>query len=336
MGNRLITDEELWAVYVAHDSNAYTTAKHFGMTHRNIAYRCARLKEKRAAEPKLPTFPDPDIPITDVIEHMGKRFATRHLHEQAKRWFTIKMPAGPFGLLLWGDPHIDSNGCNWPLLQKHIEIARRPHVYSLNIGDTLDNWPNGSRLIRLYAHSDQSVETATRLARWFLEEAGIYWLLLLLGNHDLWPGHTNIKHLVKKPIIIEEWGARFILSCGNAQFRIWAQHDFPGQSMWNALHGLQRAAHMKDPADLYVSGHKHNWALHQEESASKGFVYWLARARGYKYIDDHAQQLGHDPQQEGASILAVFNPAVNTMAGRLMCFSDVEQGADYLGYLRSR
>jgi len=135
---------------------------------------------------------------------------------------------------------------------------------------------------------------------------------------------------------MEPWGARFVLACGDQRFKVWASHDFPGHSMWNTGHGMQKAAHMKEAADLYIAGHTHNWALHQEESASRDFTYWWARARGYKFIDDHADRLGYQPQKEGASILAVFNPNTQSMAGRLQCFSDAEVGADYLKWLRSR
>lgn len=335
----IIPQKEFERVLDGNGGNAYQAAKAWGLDHRAVAKRWQKVKERRAqevTEPVLPVFPDGDIPIDEIRQQLARRFEKRHELAKAKEWFDIRMPNKPFGLMIWGDPHIDSNGCNWPLLERDVAIARQEGIYSLNIGDTLDNWPNGSRLVALYAHSDQSVETSHKLAKWFLEDSGIHWLVVLLGNHDLWPGHTNLRHLVKKPLIMEPWGARFTLSCGNQRFKVWAAHDFPGHSMWNTGHGMQKAAHMKEAADLYIAGHTHNWALHQEESASRDFTYWWARARGYKFIDDHADRLGHQPQKEGASILAVFNPNTTSMAGRLMCFSDVEVGAEYLAWLRAK
>ena len=342
MPKEAVTQAEFIRVYQACNGNPQAIAKTIGVGPRSVYNRVQSLLSKglldlKADEPVLPTFPDNDIPIEQIIGSMEKRFSARHAHAEAKRWFEIKLPDKPFALMMWGDPHLDSNGCNWPLLRRDIEVAKQPGVYSLNIGDTLDNWPNGSRLVALYAHSDQSVETAHRLAKWYFEEAGITWLVVLLGNHDLWPGHANLKHLIcRKNLVMEEWGARFVLCAGNARFKIHAAHNFPGHSMWNTLHGQQRASHMKEEADIYVAGHTHNWAIHQEESASRRFTYWLARARGYKFLDDHAERLGHDPQSEGASILAVFDPASTSQAGRLQCFADVTRGADYLAYLRAR
>jgi len=332
-----ISSEDLWALYESLDRNGYKTAQQLGLNHAGLQKRLNRIKAKKDASkgPVLPTFPAEDLPTSDIVGFMAKRFRQRWEHQQAKKWFEIKLPDGPFGLMMWGDPHLDSNGCNWPLLERHIEIAKQPGIYSLNVGDTLDNWPHGSKLIKLYAHSDQSTDTARRLAEYFLCEAGINWLVVLLGNHDLWPGHNSIKSIVKKPVVCEDWGARFVLKASGVPFRVWASHNFPGHSEHNTLHGLQKTATKKEECDLYVAGHTHNWAIHQEESASRGFVYWLARTRGYKYLDDHAMHLGHDPQEEGASVLAVCNPKAASMSGQMQLFADVETGADYLKWLRS-
>jgi len=331
-----ISSEDLWALYESNGRNAYKTAQQLGMDKSGIAKRLQRLRKEKESEGKvvLPTFPDDDVPTKDIVAFMARRYKQRWEHQQAKKWFEVGLPNAPFGLMMWGDPHLDSNGCNWPLLEKHIQISKNPGIYSINIGDTLDNWPHGSRLIKLYAHSDQSTDTARRLADYFFTESGIQWLVVLLGNHDLWPGHNNIKSIVKKPVVVEDWGARFVLKAGNTPFRIWACHNFPGHSEHNTLHGLQKTATKKEECDLYVAGHTHNWAIHQEESASRGFVYWLCRTRGYKYIDDHAMHLGHDPQEEGASVLAVCNPRATSMSGRIQLFADVEVGADYLKWLR--
>lgn len=106
--------------------------------------------------------------------------------------------------------------------------------------------------------------------------------------------------------------------------------------MWNSLHSAQRAAHHQEMAHLYVCGHKHNWATHQEESASRGFVYWLARARGYKWVSDHAEKMGHAAQQEGASITAILDPDAKSEAGFISCFPDMDEAVDYLNWKRSR
>jgi hypothetical protein len=122
-------------------------------------------------------------------------------------------------------------------------------------------------------------------------------------------------------------GAQFVLACpGGAEFKLWAAHNFPGHSQWNSLHGPQKAASMREEADLYVCGHLHNWAIHKEESSQRGFTYSLVRARGYKYLDDYAEKLGFMPQTNGASIMTVFLPATS----RHYNFEHPEDGIAFL------
>ena len=330
------------------DNRLKVATKRYGMesfgfaTERIQISKSSQLRQKLDAaktisnEPRLPDFPDDDIPDEQIIDMMCARYARRAEHKASKKWFRIEMPDDkPFAVLWWGDPHLDNNGTNWPLLREHAALASHPHVYSVNIGDTLDNWPHGSRLVKLYADSDTSVATAHKLARWFLKASGINWLVWLFGNHDSWGGHTSMewtREVGGKSIAFEDWGAQFVLCCpSGAEFKIWAAHNFPGNSQWNSLHGPQKAAAMREEADIYVCGHTHNWALHKEESAARGFSYSLVRARGYKYLDDYGEKLGYHPQQYGASILTVFVPE----RGRHYNFEHPEDGITFLEALRS-
>jgi len=111
-------------------------------------------------------------------------------------------------------------------------------------------------------------------------------------------------------IAMHDWQAKGTLSSPNGHdLRMWVAHNFPGTSQWNKLHGAQKAAQMKDWAHLYVAGHHHNWALHQEEHDHRNFVYWLARVRGYKSMDDYADGLGFGEQAYGSAVVAVIDPA---------------------------
>jgi hypothetical protein len=299
----------------------------------------ARLLEIDAprAAIEYPDFPDDDLPIEQIIDLQKRRFAKRHEHHRSKRWFPVRVKqVGPIGVSFFGDPHVDNNGCNWPMLEHHCRLHRDTDgLYGVNIGDTTDNWVG--RLGRLYADSDTSKHTARKLAQWFLADSGVTWACWLLGNHDAWnEGDAILRGMNAAAVPMGDWQAQFRLVLPKTDIRVWAAHNFPGNSMWNTLHGQQRAAHTKDWAHIYVAGHTHNWGLHQEESASKDFVYWLARARGYKYIDDHAEHLGHAAQQEGAAITAIINPDSKTMSGLVTCYADMDAAADYLRFLQRK
>jgi len=296
-----------------------------------------RLKSKVAIVPTAAPLPESDVEIEDVIGMMRRRFAKRWEHQKAKRWREFQVPtSGPYALMLFGDPHIDDDGCNWDLLHSHCELARNTrHLYAVSIGDVTNNWTG--RLAKLYAEQETSVSTARRLIKWFMTESGVPWWLWIHGNHDAWSdGIPIIEGMNVNQIVMEDWQAKVTLASPNGhKLRLWATHNFPGHSMWNKLHGAQRAARMSDWAHLYVAGHHHNWALHHEENEDRNFVYWLARLRGYKFIDSYADHLGFGCQQYAASVLAVVDPAAEKL-NALTCFADPFEGVEFLAWKRRK
>lgn len=319
--------------------NCVVVAEVLSMTPRTVQRHVAQHKEELIINAtELPGFPDDDIPVEEIIKLMEDRYSQRETHAFSKKWMPFRPQVdGPIGVAFVGDPHLDNNGCNWPLLTSDVKIiAEAEGMYGVNIGDTTDNWVG--RLIKEYANSDTSRNTATKLIKWFMKDCGINWWLWLHGNHDLWNyGDEILEALNNKVIIMEDWQCQFkIVFKNKVEGRVWAAHTFPGNSMWNSLHAMQKAAHMKDWAHLYIGGHTHNWALHKEESASKEFIYWLARARGYKFLDDYADRLGHQSQQSGATIISVWDPYASREANFLQCYDDVEEGASILEWKRGR
>ena len=296
------------------------------------------IEERKKEEIELPVFPEDDIPVSDILDTMERRFEKRANAAAARKWFTIKVKnSEPMGLCFIGDPHIDSNGCNIPLLRRDIKLMQQPGMFCVNMGDTTDgDWPG--RLMRLHAQSDQSITTARRLADWFLNHTNLNWLAILIGNHDAWgEGAEILRRMNVQKIPMMDWSAHWKIQFANErECRVIASHDFKGHSMWNSLHSNQRAATTTSDAHIYASGHKHNWAIHQEENADREFIYWLIRARGYKYIDSFADRLGHPSQQHGATICAVIDPVADSEARFVTCFSDLAEGAEFLTWKRSR
>jgi hypothetical protein len=291
---------------------------------------------------ELPSFPDEDIPTEQLIELQCRRFTTRKASHDAHTWFPVKIAENrPIGILWFGDPHVDDNGCNWPLLRRHTTLCKKNDgLYGANIGDTTNNW--GGRLIRLYANQDSSVKTARRLAEWFMLESGVTWLIWLLGNHDQMGdgGPEVLAQMAKRgtqKIVCHDWEARFrLVFPDGVECKVFAAHDHPGNSMWNPLHGQVRAAKFGAGIDLIVAGHKHNWGVSQWEMPEQDLAPLMIRVRGYKHMDDHARRLGIQEQETGQSILTIFNPCAENKIARVLGFVDVEAGVDYLAFLRRR
>jgi len=299
-----------------------------------------RLKNiKRQAKQEsftIPPLPSDDLPVEEIVSQLTNRFKKRKEAKDARKWIPIDMRNSmPIGLLWLGDPHIDDNYCDWPNLRKHIDIIQENEgIYGCSLGDHQNNWIG--RLARLYDHQDTSHKTAWRLVEWLIDN--INPLILIGGNHDMWSGAGDpLKWMTGPHSINEDWEARVEVRFPNGRVcRIHAAHDMPGHSQWNPLHAQNKMARFKSNAHLYISGHRHNWALGHIELVEQEMTTWLARARGYKFRDDFALTKGFEQQNFGQAILQVIDPHASDPTGFVHCFADVEQGAEFLDWKRQR
>lgn len=292
-----------------------------------------RLIKEQAVE--LPTFPAKHGPIDELLDARSREFKRKKAYLDASAWFPVTVHDNlPIGIMWFGDPHIDDDHCNIDLLREHVRYCvSEPGLYGANIGDTTNNWVG--RLMRLFAKQDASQDTARRLAEWFMSGSGVPWLVWLIGNHDEWnDGAEILKRMnIHKRVPVMNWEARFeVIFKNKTAVRVHAAHDFPGSSIYNTLHGPTKTARFGGHADLYVCGHKHTpgtaWF-----PAESGRTPVLARARGYKWHDDHALVNGFSQYDCGAAILTIIDPTAS-QAGRVLAFPDVAQGVKVLKALR--
>jgi hypothetical protein len=285
-----------------------------------------------------PPIPADDIPVEQLIDQLAERFERRAENAAAKRWMRFALhDAGPYVLAFVGDPHLDDNGCNWPLLKRDVELMRRPHVHGIMLGDVTNNW--SGKLQRLYAHQDVSRDRAWKLAEWFWQ--AVPWLLLVKGNHDIWSqSHGQgdpLDWMARGSAALEDWQARIEVAAGEHTLRVWASHDFKGSSLYNPLHGPMRAQRFSaGEADILAAGHQHHWELFSGEDADKtSRPHWLVRARGYKYLDPHADRHQFASQQHGATIAAVIDPSRDGPAA-VQCYADLAEAVEILEFKRQR
>ncbi len=301
-----------------------------------------RAKRADPEQPWLerPNLPSGEVPINELIEGLTQRSDRLLQAHAARSWFKIKLLAeGPFGIAWLGDPHLDSPGCNWRLVRRDVDIIRRTEgLFAANAGDSVDNW--WGRLLNLKGKSFVTDEEAYRLVEWLIQEIGEEkWVVWLLGNHDTKNDASHVwKRICRNLIHMDDWQARFCIVPPNGrEFKVWAAHSFSGHSMWNPLHGAQKHSKFSGTmAHLMIQGHHHEWALYESEDPHTHRTYWLAKARGYKFADDHGEHHGYFPQTEGAAIVSIINPDATTNAGFVRCFPDLEEGADFLTYLRRK
>lgn len=279
---------------------------------------------------------NPDEPIDELIERLTVNFERTKLHQDEKRWRQVDVNTDePIGLAWLGDPHIDDPHCDWVTLRRDLKIIKETRgLRGCSLGDQTNNWVG--RLSRLYENHTVTKQDSWRLVEWLIREMDP--LLLIAGNHDMWSGNSDpVKWMMKKHQIYETWQARLELNFPNGKkVKIIASHDFPGHSMWNNLHGQMKAAKFLSTAHLYIAGHKHNWALQQMELPENDMCVWLARARGYKFYDEHAIRYGFEEQRYGHSICTIINPKATNKTDLMICFANLEEGADYLKWKRKK
>ena len=292
--------------------------------------------------PSFAHVPDDDLPPEQLISIMAERQQRMRAAAAARRWREIRIEqTRPFGIVWFTDVHLGDNGTDYAALMADLETAAgTPHVYSAFIGDASNNWPTDGRLAKKWADQETSARTERRLVEWFMRDAGQRWLFWVLGNHDAWANGAEILHRMNIEMIpMEDWRAKFrlVLQTGR-EVRIDAAHDFKGNSQWNSLQGLVKEAKWGEEAHLYIAGHRHTAAIHQEEIAERSTHHkpWLVRARGYKMMDEYAHRHQFAEQQSGKAVITIIDPQHDGPNPITHVFDDIQRGAEFLTWLRGR
>jgi hypothetical protein len=288
----------------------------------------------------LPATPDPlppsDLPFNERLATMKARNRLRIDHERAKAWQTVRVPVeGPYGICWFGDPHLDDPYCDLEAFERDARIvAATPAMYGANGGDSINNWVG--KLERLYGEQSATVSEGWELVEWALKDLGVNWLIWLLGNHDTWNhGKRIFEGLNTNRVLMRDWDAKLkIVSPCGGDATVWARHNFKGTSIYNELHGLKRAAMMDEEADIYAAFHIHTFATGDVELVG-GRRALMLRARGYKDSDDYALKGQFAEQRDGRSVVTIIRPR-NGMRPKCRAFDDVEEGADFLTFLRRK
>jgi hypothetical protein len=281
---------------------------------------------------------DETLPIEALLERRRQQY--KHLNEakQQRKLTPVRVKLdGPIGISHFGDPHVDDDGTDIEKIEDHIRIIKAtPGLFAANIGDTLNNWTG--RLARLYAEQSTSAQEAWKLGEWFLRE--LPWLYVLGGNHGAWSGAGDpVKWILENcQGLFDNFAVRLGLKFPNGkEVRINARHDFSGHSMWNPVHGPLKAATMGWRDHLLICGHLHisGYAILKDPSA--GLVSHAIRVSSYKTHDRYAHEKGLPNQDIFCNAVTIINPKYADDDPRLIhtCF-DVEEGADYLTWLRNR
>lgn len=286
----------------------------------------------------------PDDAQETIEDLLQRRLAetVRNMRRTEARYRVCQMPAEPFGLAFFGDPHLDDPGCRWDLLYRDVRAARADGVYAVSVGDHQNHWIG--RLQKIYAGQGTTASEGWRLARWFLgqgdDTADLDWLIVVGGNHDQWShtvGFDPYADLCRNNVrYYDDTEVRLRLTFEGDDLdplTLLVRHDFAGRSWFHPTHGPAKAAMLDHEADILAAGHLHSWAVLQQE-VSGGRCPVAIRLRGYKHNDHYAREKGFLEQQNGHGAMLVIDPAAEGPS-RVTVFWDMERGATYLQALRA-
>ena len=282
-------------------------------------------------EPIQSTADLPD-PLETLRRH--KAANTNYIAQKKTGWIRlIPVRKEPFGIGFVGDPHLDNKGTNLAQLESDLNLFKSAGIRCINIGDMLDNFHHTGKLAAIQAENRVSASEGLSLAEWFIK-CGVKWDAHIIGNHDKWAG-SEAAHLFSEwayPTRFYDWTARLIYAWDGGQVSVICSHDFKGSSVHNPLHSLMRRAKDDGTDDVYVAGHRHEWAQGEHENGFRDKRYTFIRARGYKDYDDHAFRHGYASQEAGRSALMTVDPGT----GGRMTFENLDEGVEYLQMLKAR
>lgn len=255
-------------------------------------------------------LPEGDEPIEELLERRLKAFARKDKAERARKLIDVKVRCdGPIGIVHFGDPHVDDDGCDLPALMRHVEIVNRTEgMFGANVGDLQNNWVG--RLAHLWGQQETSKRTAWRLTEWLV--GSVQWLYLVGGNHDAWSGEGDpLKWMMRDQAGVFDYdGIRLNLCFPNGkQVRINARHDFAGHSMWNPTHGPLKAAMMGWRDHVLTCGHTHTSGSQPVKDPMTGLISWVVRCAGFKKHDRYGKEKGLPDQAISPAITTIIDPS---------------------------
>lgn len=319
-----------------------------GMGDRFCSKDCANANRKgiprnlaSGATPKpfdTPYLPDERPSADELRERRKKDFKRKETAKLARRLIPVNINIdGPIGIAHFGDPHVDDDGTDLSLLERHLAAVNRTEgMFAGNVGDYQNNWIG--RLARLYGEQSTSAQEAWVLVEWLIGACD--WLYLVGGNHDAWSGAGDpLKWIAKQQgALLEPSGARLELRLPSGRIvRLNARHDFKGHSQWNTAHGPAKAAQMGWRDHILTCGHMHTSGYQPVKDPSTGLISHAIRTASYKTFDRYAEEGGLPDQNIFVCPTTIIDPRFPDSDCRFITtIFDPEEAAEYLTWKRSR
>jgi hypothetical protein len=327
---------------VANTSNHTDAGALIGINRRTVGNRVKDAGLRGLVWPPKEPFEHDELPdeidLPALVARRKAQFAKKSKAELARRLIGVKISIdGPIGILHMGDPHVDDDGTDIAKLEADTTLCRETEgLFAATVGDLQNNWIG--RLARLYAEQSTSAAESWALTEWLVNS--VDWIYMIGGNHDCWSGAGDpLKWITKHSgTLFENHSARLNLKFpSGAEIRVNARHDFSGHSMWNPAHGIAKAVQMGWRDHILTCGHKHISGYQILKDPNSKLVSHAIRVAGYKTFDRYATEKGLPDQTVSPSVVTVIDPYKDDSdAGQVTVYHDVEEGAEFLKWKRSK
>ena len=242
---------------------------------------------------RSPNTPDRDAYLAAKIRKLAA-FEKKKAKGDWRKPTLIHLPARPFRLKIFGDPHMDSDAFDLALFERHwLDMDAENGVYGICVGDWFNNWLRV--LGHLWKEEKSDPDDAWLVFRHLMGERGNALLAACSGNHDDW-SHGPVDPIWE---VMREFGVRYrkgairaFLQAGDAvPYSVSIRHKWRGASMYSAAHGLRRAAEKGWNDDLLVGGHIHQDELRHYQHPD-GRISTLCQVSAFKAFDDYVDTHG--------------------------------------------
>lgn len=272
-----------------------------------------------------------------VISARTRKLAAYQKKQRVGNWdkpVLVHLPAGPFRLKVFGDPHMDSDAFNIALWEKHW-MEMRDGVYGVCVGDWFNNWLKV--LAHLWKHEGDPAEAWT-LFEHYMAERGEYLLAACSGNHDDWThGPADPIDLMMKRygVVYRKGAVRLVLQAGEQALTCAIRHKWKGHSQFSPAHALRRAAEKGWHDNLMIGGHIHQDEPRMYVQPRTGHISHLCQVSAFKDFDEFADVHGFMPHKISPVWDYVIDPSrADSDPDKIKVFWDSDAAAAYLAAIK--
>lgn len=266
--------------------------------------------------------PDEEAVYKKAVD-VWKRTANRLSVWEAQ---AIRFRKGPVCLVFVADLHLGNSGTNYPRIFGELEmILQAPNTWLVTVGDLLDNFVIG-KLQAARMGAEMGIPEEWALVRRYLRMAAPKLVLSVGGNHEFWAAKlTGIDYFAEvltqtaaSGTLYHPHDARVNLVVGRSQLRLRIRHKWRGSSIYNATHGIERAAKWDHDFDIGVGAHTHVSGLVREFN-NAGKTGLALQCGSYKVVDEYAISGGFARPNTNTAVALIAD-----QEGRFMGTSDLK------------